>query len=77
MSAVTERALLGRINRKIAPEYQRVCKTRSTSSGYDYLGKYVLIDSYSNSVRDTHIDLAEYAKELGVIHSSETVFVAV
>lgn len=74
---VTKRAIMGRINRKIKPEYQKVRKTRTTSGGYDYLGKYHLIDSYSNSVRDTHIDLAEYAKELGVIHPSETVVVAV
>lgn len=70
---VTERALLGRINRKIAPEHQKVSKTRSTSGGYDYLGKYVLIESYSNSVKGTHIDLTEYAKELRVIHPVETV----
>lgn len=79
-TTVTARALLQRINRKLAKEDERLCRGRSFyDHGYGQvfdhnLGEYYRVGTagpYSNAVTETHVDLVELARELGVMHPSE------
>jgi hypothetical protein len=63
---VTERALLQRINRKLAPEWQAVRKLRGDSHVHD-LGRFYGLDTYRNTIEATHIDLEAWGRELGVL----------
>ncbi|HUF67906.1 MAG TPA: hypothetical protein VMM79_04580 [Longimicrobiales bacterium] len=68
---VTMDALIKRINRKLAPEYQAVRKSRERAK-LD-LGEYYILDTYRNFIVDTNIDPEDYARELRVMHDIETV----
>ena len=66
---VSLRALEQRINRKLAKEYKRLCRSRRGRE-INNLGQYYIIDAYRNSVIDFHISegrLANMAQELGVL----------
>ncbi len=69
--AVTQSAVVRRINRKLAPKYERLCTSRAAV--VNELGAHHLIDSWNNSVIATDVDVEEYARELGVLHESEEV----
>jgi hypothetical protein len=75
---ISERALLGRINRRLAHADRRVCKTRPLGyvDGSPYfadLGQFHEIDISRNFVVDTALDLEEIGRELGVLGEHEAV----
>lgn len=68
---ITESALVRRINRKLAPAWQRVCKLSERHRGYGSLGRYHMMDTFQNTVIDTHLDLDHLGQQLGVIDHAE------
>lgn len=68
--AVSERALIGRINRKLArvePWAQKLCKTRPGSMAAHNLGTFYVIDTYRNSIVTSNIeDLEKFARDESV-----------
>ncbi len=69
-SAVTEHAIIARINRKLMKDGQFLRKTRSNSHiRHDY-GAYYLVDSYKHIIGGID-DLATYATHLGALSAGE------
>jgi hypothetical protein len=70
MRPVTERAIQRRINRVLAKQGQRLCRSRPGRAESD-LGGYYIIDVYQNVVLATHVDLDQLARELGCMLETE------
>jgi len=76
---VAERALIRRVNRKLAEKDQRLCKSRASHDEgrgpvFDHnLGEFYIIDTQRNFVHSTHVDLGTLAKEVGALSPWETV----
>ena len=72
----SERAVQARINRKL--KGGSVIKKCRRGKGWTYhdLGDYYEIDRMTSSVIATHIDLEEYARELGCLADYESMEVA-
>jgi hypothetical protein len=69
---VSERALARRIDRKlIRHSGERLAKCRSDSRWFNTLGDYYTYDKQSRFVRETHNDLEELGRELGVLKAGE------
>ncbi|MFT3850806.1 MAG: hypothetical protein QM739_19720 [Propionivibrio sp.] len=63
---VSERALIARINRKLAKEPfpRKLCKARPGSRMESNCGKYHVINTYTNALDDYKIDdLEEWVKD--------------
>ena len=64
---ISERALMARINRRLAKEEPwplKLCKTRPGSMAENNLGTYHTVNTYRNSVEDYRIeDLEGWARE--------------
>jgi hypothetical protein len=77
-TAVSESALLKRINRKLAHEHERVRKTRGFYNQgcgpyFDHnLGEYYCVDWDSNVITSTHLDIEALGRNLGVFFEAET-----
>jgi hypothetical protein len=69
---VTMRALLQRINRRLAPELQGVKKLRGERARVE-LGDFYIIDFNRNFVLAAHVDPEELGRELGVLREYERV----
>jgi hypothetical protein len=69
---VSKRALLRRINRKLAKKWEAIRTSRSWGERHN-LGEYHLIDILRNAVIDSHMDPAIFAREIGVLHEIERV----
>jgi len=69
---VSERALIGRVNRVITidNEVLRIC--REDTRGFNELGRYYSIDTSRNLVASKNIDLEQWGRELGVLKAYET-----
>lgn len=63
---VSERAVIQRINRALAPRGKKMCKTRGERA-YLELGDYYVIDISRNRIVDQNIGLEAFARELGVL----------
>lgn len=66
---VSKRALIARINRKL-PGYNKI-KTLRGDRWLSSLGRYYEVDEATNAVINTHLDLEELAKGLGVLKGWE------
>lgn len=67
MNAVSDRALLARVNRKLLKQdgqLVRVC--REDSRWFNELGRYYVVDVKLNEVINKHVYLEALAGELGV-----------
>lgn len=73
LAKVSERALIGRINRKLArePEPMRVQVCRENSRWYANLGRHYIVHCAINTVDSTDIDLEAWGRELGVLGATE------
>ena len=69
--AVSERAVVQRINRKLAPE-RKLCKSRSVRMSID-VGQWFVVNCRINGVQLKDVDVPSLAKELGVLREWETV----
>jgi len=66
---VTERALLQRVNRRLAKSGGVLRKALSPEP----LGAFFVVDTNRNIVANTHVDLEKLGRELGVLRSWEEV----
>jgi hypothetical protein len=69
---ITLRALIQRINRKLAHQEEVLKKARGLYA-YDNLPDYYIVHWHSNQVLTWHVDPVAYARELGVLNAWETV----
>ncbi|WP_315720157.1 MULTISPECIES: hypothetical protein [unclassified Bradyrhizobium] len=70
---VTMRALIARINRKLAHDYLAMRRCRSSSRWYYDLGDFYVVDNLHNNIEAVSIDPVEYGRELGVLQPFEEV----
>ena len=73
MNTITERALMKRINRKLAKDQEAVRTCPEKSWWYNTLGRHYL--TFNNMITTTDIDLGELARELGYLRDSEMLLV--
>ena len=66
---VTLNALVKRINRKLAPQCQVMRKSRGAYSSD--IGDFYVVDTSYNSFAATHVDVWDYAQELGCVGHRE------
>jgi hypothetical protein len=69
---VTEKALVARINRKLAHEGERLCKTRGERWLND-LGEYHAVDIHTNGLTAQHVDPVKWGRDMGVLRPDERV----
>ena len=67
---VLRRAVITRINRSLKPEGQRLRAVRGERARRD-LGDYYVQDFQRNLGLQTHVDVEDFARELGVLKSWE------
>jgi hypothetical protein len=67
---VTGKALLQRINRVLAKDNKKMCKSRSYGEKSN-LGDWHVIDTYINGVIDHHCTLAGIGEETGALKAYE------
>ncbi|WP_434888735.1 hypothetical protein [Bradyrhizobium sp. HKCCYLS2038] len=70
---VTMRALIARINRKLAPDWKALRHCRKDSRWLDAYGEYFVVDLRRNQADRAFIDPVEYGAELGVLQPFEEV----
>jgi hypothetical protein len=68
---ITERALLARINRKLAKDESTLRKARENSHWLSTTGDYYEVDWRTNAITRTNVGLEKYAKDLGVLKPYE------
>lgn len=68
---VTTRATIQRINRKLAPDYQRLRVTRGERWRGE-LGDFFVVDEFHNTIAQTHVDVEALAKDMGVLRAWES-----
>ncbi len=71
MKTITEQALIKRINRALAKQYESVRRCREDSRAFGYYGTYYVLDTWRNSPIATHVDLESLGRELGVLGQYE------
>lgn len=70
---VSEKALIARINRKLKHENESLKKTRPDSKWINDLGDYYLVHTLLNTIEAQHINLDEFAREIGVLADFEKI----
>ncbi len=70
---VTMSALLRRINRRLAHDYEVLKKSRHNSRYLHNTGLYYRIDCNRNLLIQMHVDPEEFGRDLGVLQPHETV----
>jgi hypothetical protein len=65
--SVSARAVLARVNRKLAAEGSMLRRCRQDSRNYDQLGDYYMVNLNSNGIFKMQCELEEEARELGVL----------
>jgi hypothetical protein len=79
MNTITERALIRRINRKLAHDGQRLRKTRPAGYGLPgglptyptELGEFHIVDNWTSALVSGHENPEELGRELGVLRAYE------
>lgn len=70
---VSERAIFERVQRALNRNGSRICRSRIDSKAYCDFGRYYTVDVSRNTIDDSNVDLAALARELNVMHESETI----
>jgi hypothetical protein len=73
METVSTKALITRINRRLAMEHRALRKSRPSSRMFDNCGAYYLLDTWHNEVLDMHVDVEKLARKVRVLGELETV----
>jgi hypothetical protein len=68
---VSERALIGRVRRKLAHKNELLTICRSGSRLEASLGRYIICDGHSGNPQSWCNDLTKWAREMGVMHTDE------
>ena len=69
---VTEKAIIARVNRKLAANLERLRKPRTERARLD-VGELCIFDMRQRFVTETHVDLSDLAMELGALNPGEIV----
>ena len=67
---VTERALVQRLNRRLAKDSQKLCASRSPAAESD-LGKFYVVDTAGGSIAACLFDLDGLGRDLGALQPWE------
>jgi len=67
---IQARALIGRINRKLAPD-QVLKSNRRSATLTDQLGTYFVLDTRHNQIAQRDVNLTRLARKLGAIEPWE------
>ena len=68
---ITERALIQRINRKLAQDDKRLLVSKPSSRWLDTTGRHYLVDVSRNANIDYHVDIEALGRELNVLRDWE------
>jgi hypothetical protein len=68
---ISRRALIARINRKLANDGWETLKIARGWNAIHNLGEMYLLDVHRNAVTQTNVDLEDFAKEHGVLQDWE------
>lgn len=71
LTPVAERALHARVDRLLEKSGKSIRRCRPESRAFPSLGRYYTIDLATGRVERRDIDLAEYARSLGVLADDE------
>ena len=69
---VTERALLGRVNRDLKYADEIVKRCRPDTRGADAFGRFFQVSTKTGKLVKQDLDLEKLARDLGVMHDWET-----
>jgi hypothetical protein len=69
---ITERALLRRINRRLAANHETLKSPRGEAARRE-LGYYYRLDLANNTIKAANVDLGELGRELGVLRLWEVI----
>jgi len=72
MYKFSEQALVRRINRRLGPEMEQLCKARGARAELE-LGEYYVRDYSRNFIVAQHVDPEQLGRELGVLKHNEQV----
>lgn len=67
---VSQKALMQRINRRLAEDGWVVRTSRSSRAVFD-LGQHYVLDPSINNIIETHVDLEAFGHELGALRAWE------
>jgi hypothetical protein len=70
---VSLRAVMARVNRKLAKEDEMLRRCRSDSRGWHELGDFYVVDVSRNCITDKQVDLEALAREMDVLAKWEQV----
>ena len=70
MRPVSEKALIGRINRRLKPDGELVRTARSLRAEHN-VGRHYRLDVYRNLIVEMHVDLEELGRRVGALRQSE------
>jgi hypothetical protein len=68
---VSKRALLARLNRKLAADLETVKTTRDNTRARQDLGEFYVVDEQINGIVKHDIDLEDFARKRGVLAQHE------
>ena len=72
MQHITERALIARLNRRLADDGQQIKTCREGSRSFPTLGRYYIVRIDFNAVDTPDIDLEGWGREMGVLRDNES-----
>ena len=75
---IDQRALIGRINRSLAADGKALRKLRHGERArcFKPVGHHYVVDTWTSGIVQTHVDLAAFARELGVLALHEELAIA-
>ncbi len=71
MNTITEAALIARINRRLAQDGQRLCRTRQGSRDESNVGQFYIVANDTNCVEASWCDLDALGREVGALRDNE------
>jgi hypothetical protein len=70
---VSQRALIQRINRALAKDDRKLCKTRGGVQARIDCGEFYILETRRNLMLDKDVSPEAWGRELGVLHEYEHV----
>ena len=70
---ISERAVIQRINRKLAKDNEKLKTLHETSQSIHNIGRHYIVDIYSGAILHTHQDVESLGREIGVLHNREKI----
>jgi hypothetical protein len=68
---LSKRALSQRINRHLKKQNEYLCACRENWRGYTTVGDHYVIDTSLNAIVHKHVNIEDFAREIGVIKPYE------